>query len=127
MAELEVTTSHRGGVRRGAGRKREESTIKIRFRSSVHKRWVETRDLRGDKDNNKFAEYLLDLAAHSDECAIPRYCRLITPHSLDEFIMCSSCAPITSTPCKQTTSRRPQLSGILSANKNPNTYFIMVL
>ena len=59
-------------MRRGAGRKREESMIKIRLRSSVHKRWVETRDLRGDKDNNKFSKYLLDLAAHSDECVIPK-------------------------------------------------------
>ena len=70
MAELEV--SRRAGVRRGAARKREESTIKIRLISSVHKRWVETRDFREDKDYNKFVEYLLDLAVHSDECAIPR-------------------------------------------------------
>ena len=80
-------------MRRGATRKREEPTIKLRLRSSVHKKFE-------NLEGTMTTEHLLDLAAHSDEYAIPRYCKLITPHSLDEFIMCSSCAPITSTPCK---------------------------
>ena len=79
---MTMSSNARGGVRRGAGRKKldkaKSKQLNIRIPEHMHDRWKDLKIIRRAKTDAELFGYMLDLADSADHDASFRYCRVVS-------------------------------------------------
>lgn len=78
--EKSTFTSRRGGARPGSGRPKEEPSVKIRLKKSVHERWLQAKAC-GKFTDSTLADYLLGVADAYDS-SVARCALVFNCHTL---------------------------------------------